>query len=305
MEERTASDIKQLNADYGITNKAKFVEGKGGFPILEIKNEYAQATISLYGGQVLSFQPIHQTQDLMFLSSQAYYQAGKAIKGGTPICWPWFGPDPEALGRASHGFVRNRLWSMREIVSTQDGSTAVVMGLVDTPQTRKIWDYAFDLTLVVSVGSSLTMELITRNTGDKTFSITQALHTYFKVGDISQVQVLNLEDTSYLDKLDGGKNKTQTGAVSFDSECDRIYLDVPSQLIIDDTALSRKIKITTANSNTAIVWNPGATISASMADLDDLDYQKFVCVETANAANEIIEIAAGSDYNMTANYILL
>ena len=295
-------NIEQLNAEYGIANKAKFVEGKGGFPVIEINNEYAKATISLYAGQVLSYQPVDRTQDMMFVSSEAYYTEGKAIKGGAPICWPRFGPDPEDKGRSNHGFVRNRLWNMREIATNQDGSTEVVMGLVDTPETRKIWDYAFDLAIAITVGSSLTIELTTRNTGDKPFSITQALHSYFRIGDIGQVRVLNLEDTSYLDKVDGGKNKTQTGAVTFDSECDRIYLDVPSQLVIDDMALGRKIKITAANSNTAIVWNPGAEISANMADLGDLDYQRFVCVETANAANEIIEIAAGNDYNLTANY---
>ena len=295
-------NIEQLNADYGISNKAQFVEGKGGFPVIEIKNEYAKATISLYAGQVLSFQPANQPQDMMFLSSKAYYTEGKAIKGGVPICWPWFGPDPEDKGRSNHGFVRNRMWQMREIESGQDGSTVVVMGLTDTPETRRIWDYSFDLTIAITVGASLTIELITRNTGDKPFEITQALHTYFRIGDISQVRVLNLEDTSYLDKVDGGKNKTQTGDVTFSSECDRIYLDVPSQLIVDDLALGRKIKITTANSNTAIVWNPGSQVSANMADLGDLDYQKFVCVETANAANEVITIAAGDDYNLTANY---
>jgi len=295
-------NIEQLSAEHGITDKAKIVEGKGGFPVIEIQNEYAKATISLYAGQVLSFQPVNQVQDIMFLSNKAYYAKGKAIKGGTPVCWPWFGPDPEDKGRGSHGFVRNRLWDVREIVSNQDGSTEVVMGLVDTPETRKIWNYGFDLTISITVGSSLTIELTTRNTGDEVFEITQALHTYFKIGDISQVQVLNLEDTSYLDKVDEGKNKTQTGVVSFEGECDRIYLDVPSQLVIDDKALGRQIKITAANSNTAIVWNPWATISANMADLGDLDYQRFVCVETANAANEIIEIAPGNDYNMTANY---
>lgn len=295
-------NLEQLNTDYGITNKAKFVEGEGGFPVVEITNEYAKAKISLYAGQVLSFQPVDQTQDMMFLSSKAYYTPGKATKGGVPICWPWFGPDPEDQGRASHGFVRNRMWNMAEISSNQDGSTTVVMGLEDTAETRKIWDFTFDLAIAFTVGSSLTIELTTRNTGDKPFNITQALHTYFRIGDISQVRILNLEDTSYLDKVDGGKNKTQTGDVTFNSECDRIYLDVPSQLIIDDMALGRKIKITAANSNTAIVWNPGAEISVSMADLGDLDYQKFVCVETANAANEVIEIPPGNDYNLTANY---
>ena len=106
----------------------------------------------------------------------------------------------------------------------------------------------------------------------------------------------------YIDKVDSGKQKTQTGAVTFSEECDRIYLNVPSELVIDDAALQRKIKITTSNSNTAIVWNPGATISAKMADLGDLDYKNFVCVETANAANEVIEVAPDSEYKMVAQY---
>ena len=295
-------NIEQLNADYGIANRVKFIEGKGGFPVMEISNDYARSTISVYGGQVLSFQPVNQTE-MMFLSSQAYYQQGKAIKGGAPVCWPWFGPDPEAR-RSSHGFVRNRLWKMTEVVSTQDGATKVTMGLTDTADTREIWDYAFDLAIVITVGSSLTIELVTRNTGKESFSITQALHSYFNVGDINKVRVLGLADKSYIDKVDEGKEKTQTGAVSFSEECDRIYLDVPSELVIEDADLDRKIKITATNSNTAIVWNPWAEISANMADLGEQDYQKFVCVETANAANEVIEVAAGREYKMTANYAL-
>ena len=295
-------NIEQLNADYGIADKAKFVEGKGGFPVIEINNEHARAVVSLYAGQVLSFQPANQPQDLMFVSDNAYYQSGKAMKGGSPVCWPWFGPDPEEKGRSSHGFVRNRLWTMRSLASTQDGATKVIMGIVDTPETRQIWDYSFDLAIAITVGSSLTIELITHNTGEENFSITQALHSYFKVGDITKVRVLGLTDKSYIDKVDGNKQKTQTGAVSFTQECDRIYFNVPSELTIDDASLNRKIKVTATNSKTAIVWNPWSEISANMADLADLDYQNFVCVETANAANEIIEVAAGSKYKMTANY---
>ncbi len=308
-------NIEQLNADYGIANKVKFIEGKGGFPAIEISNEYAQATISVYAGQVLSFKPVNQSE-VMFLSSQAYYQSGKAIKGGTPICWPWFGPDPEAKGRSSHGFVRNRLWQMRDVVSTHDGATQVIMGLVDTAETREIWDYSFEVAIAITVGSSLTIELITQNTGNQPFSLTQALHTYFQIADINQVAVLGLADKTYLDKVDGGQladktyldkvdggqQKTQAGTVTFSGECDRIYLDVPSELIIEDRAGNRNIKITATNSKTAIVWNPGADISANMADLGDRDYMNFVCVETANAANEIIEVAAGDHYKIAANY---
>lgn len=298
-------NIEQLNADYGIADMVKFVEGKGGFPMIEISNEQASATISVYGGQVLSFKPANQTEDVMFVSSQAYYQPGKAIKGGTPICFPWFGPDPDDQGRSSHGFVRNRLWQMRDVISTQDGATQVTMGLVDTPETRDIWNYSFDFSVVITVGEVLTIELITHNTGTDSFNITQALHTYFKVGDIDQVTVLGLADKEYLDKVDSGKQKTQNGEVTFSGECDRIYLDVPAELAVEDRALNRKITVKATNSNTAIVWNPAADISAKMADLGDLDYKSFVCVETANAANEIIEVAAGERYHMAANYSVM
>ncbi|MEN9520982.1 MAG: hypothetical protein RLZZ381_3570, partial [Cyanobacteriota bacterium] len=265
-------------------------------------NEYAEATISVYAGQVLSFKPVGQTEDMMFVSSQAYYQTGKAIKGGTPICWPWFGPDPENQGRASHGFARDRFWQVRDVVSNQNGATQVTMGLVDIPETRAIWNYSFDLSIVITVGKILTINLVTRNTGSESFFITQALHTYFKIGDLNQVRVLGLENKVYLDKVDRGQQKTQSGVVTFSGECDRIYLDVPPQLTIEDRALNRQIKVTANNSKTAIVWNPGVDISAKMADLGDRDYEHFVCVETANAANEIIEIAAGDYYNLTANY---
>ena len=294
-------NIEQLNADYGIADKVKFVEGEGGFPLIEINNEHARATISVYAGQVLSFTPANQTE-VMFLSSQAYRQAGKAIKGGAPICWPWFGPDPEDKGRPNHGFVRNRLWQMRDVVSTQDGATQVTMGLVDTAEIRKIWDYSFDLAIAITVGKVLTIELITRNTGEQSFAITQALHSYFKVGDIDRVTVLGLADRTYIDKVDEGKQKTQAGEITFSGECDRIYLDVPAELAIEDRELNRKIEITATNSKTAIVWNPGAKISASMADLGDRDYVNFVCVETANAADEVITVAAGETYKMTARY---
>ncbi len=295
-------NIEQLNADYGISNKVKFVEGEGGFPLIEVSNEYAQATISVYAGHILSFKPVNQQEDVIFLSSKVDYQSGKAIRGGTPICWPWFGPDPEAKGRPNHGFVRNRLWQMRDAIATQDGATKITMGLVDTPETRKIWDYSFDLAIAITVGSVLTVELITRNTGEQPFTITQALHTYFKIGDINQVAVLGLQDQEYLDKVDGGKQKTQTGEVTFSGECDRIYLDVQPELVIEDRLLNRKIRVTATNSKTAIVWNPGADVAAKMADLGDRDYENFVCLETANAANEIIEVSAGNQYILTSQY---
>lgn len=296
-------DVAQLNTDHGLADQLKIGEGKGSFPIIEINNAKASALISLYSGQVLSFRPKAETQDVMFLSDKAYYQTGKAIKGGIPICWPWFGPDPEGLGRTAHGFVRNRMWNMVRSLTTTNGDTQVTLGLSDTPETQAIWPKAFELTLVVTVGESLMVELITRNKGNAPFTVTQALHTYFKVGDVSQVQVLGLDGIQFLDKTDGGNEKTQVGAVTISEEVDRVYTNVTAaELVIVDTSFDRRIHITAQASKTAVVWNPWMEITAGMADLDDNDYKGFICVETANAAEDVVAIAPGAEARLVAHY---
>ena len=297
-------NVDQLNADYGIVNQLKFVEGKGGFPVIEVDNNKAKARISAYAGQVLSFQPVGEPEDLMFVSENAYYKTGKATKGGIPICWPWFGPDPEGLGRASHGFVRNRMWQVLSTEAMATGETRVKLGVSSSAETQEIWPHSFELAIEIVVGTQLSVSLITHNTGSEAFSITQAFHTYFAIGDVNQVQVLGLEDASYLDKVDGGTQKTQAGAVTISAETDRIYTGVKPELVIDDAALGRRIRITTTGSHTAIVWNPWAEISAKMADLAEQDYQRFICVETANAADETIQVAPGSDYQLQAVYAI-
>ncbi|ABW30065.1 D-hexose-6-phosphate mutarotase [Acaryochloris marina] len=295
-------NIEQLNADYGIADQLQFSLGQGDFPIIKINNAHAQAMISVYGGQVLSYRPTSAPEDLMFISEQAYYQTGKAIKGGTPICWPWFGPDPESLGRASHGFVRNRLWTVQSTSTTPSQEIKVKLGLVDTPETRDIWPHSFDLSIEFTIGSTLKIELITHNTGEQPFSITQALHTYFQVGDIAPLRVKGLEGAAYIDKVDGGVQKQQSGEIAIAEEVDRIYLGVSPALAVEDPTLNRRIEITASGSQTAVVWNPWVDNSTKMADLKDDDYQKFVCVETANAANEVIEIQSGTAYSLTADY---
>jgi len=163
--------IDLLNKEYAIHNQLSFLEGvntgakgedKHGFPFIKIDNNYASAVISIYGGQVLSFLPKTEKKDLLFVSDSAFYKTGKAIKGGIPICWPWFGNDPENQGRAAHGFVRNRMWSVQETATTDNGETQVSLCLVDTSETRLIWPYAFNLTLKITVGKELKIELLIR-----------------------------------------------------------------------------------------------------------------------------------------------
>jgi glucose-6-phosphate 1-epimerase len=295
-------NIEQLNAEFGIAEQVKFIEGKGGLPFIEVRNDQASALISTYAGQVLAFQPQGVADDLFFLSEKAFFQQGKAIKGGVPICWPWFGPDPEGLGRPAHGFVRNRQWNVIAVEAVSSAETKLVLGLRDTPETREIWPFAFELLLEINVGSTLGLTLITRNLGDQAFELTQALHTYFQVGDINQVKVRGLEAKDYLDKVDEGQRKTQSGAVIIDGEVDRIYLDVDQELTIEDPGLQRVIRIASSGSKTAVVWNPWSHISAQMADLNDEDYRNLLCVETANAAQEVVNLPPAGEYRLRADY---
>ncbi len=296
--------LTQLNNTYAIPGQLEFIQGKGDFLLAKIDNGQCCALISVYAGQVLSFRPVGQPHDLLFLSDMAYYQQGKAIKGGIPVCWPWFGPDPEGRGRPAHGFVRNRPWEVRATETLADGDTRITLGLVDSSDTLSIWSAAFDLSLQVTVGNALSVELVTRNTGDQPFTITQALHSYFKVGAIDKVQVLGLEAIDYLDKAGDGGRITQSGEVQFSQEVDRIYLDPPSGLVIADTVLGRRISITSRGSHTAVVWNPWAELSAGMGDLCDDDYQRFVCVETANAAADTVEIEESGEYRLGVDYLI-
>ncbi|MGZ0018741.1 D-hexose-6-phosphate mutarotase [Nitrosomonas sp. wSCUT-2] len=295
--------IEQLNTQFGIAGKVEFIAGNGGLPMIQVKTAKAKAVISLHAGQVLSYQPAGEADDVLFLSEKAYYQDGKAIKGGAPVCWPWFGADPEGKGRPGHGFVRNRGWNVIATEALANGDIKVTVGLDDTPETQAIWPHAFSLRQEIVVGDTLNLSLITRNTGKEKFNITQAFHTYFKVGDITRAKIAGLAGCDYLDKAGGGNTqKHQTGDVTIDAEVDRIYLNVGNTLTIDDTALSRRIQITSQGSKTAVVWNPWEKIAKDMADLEDDDYKRLLCVETTNAADDVREVAPGGECRLVADY---
>ena len=292
--------LDTLNAEHGIPDQLSFVEGPGGLPCIAVRNAFATARISMYAGQVLAFRQHGATADLLFVSEQAYYQQGKAIRGGVPVCWPWFGADPQGLGRPAHGFVRNRMWTVWGTATTAAGETQITLGLVDTPETLAIWPHAFQLTLKITVGATLRLALSTRNTGEAPLSITQALHSYFAVGDITQTTVTGLDGCRYIDKAAGagGAVKQQVGAVGISAEVDRIYTGAPAELAVQDAALRRAIRIVSEGSHTAVVWNPWTAIAAGMADLKDDEYLRFVCVETANAADEVVTVPPGGEHCM-------
>ncbi|MCG6985940.1 MAG: D-hexose-6-phosphate mutarotase [Thiocapsa sp.] len=297
-------DIEALNAEHGIDGVLRFTKGRGGFVMIEIANAHATALISPYGGQVLAYRPVDAAEDLLFVSDRAYFSEGKAIKGGIPVCWPWFGPDPEGKGRPAHGFVRAWPWTVLTTEALDDGSTRVRLGIADDKDTRAIWPQYFNLLVDIRLAGALAVDLVTRNAGDRPFRITQGLHAYFKIGDVDGVRVEGLDGCRYIDQAKDGAGAvlTQHGPVGFEREVNRIYEDVPSVLNIIDPAMGRRIRIESEQSRTAVVWNPWAETAMAMDDLDDQDYRRFICVETVNTASEVIEIPAGEDYRLGACY---
>ncbi len=293
-------NIEQLNTDLAVTGQLEFVEGKGGLIQARIKNDLGEAVISTYAAQVLSYKPAGDGEDLLFVSEAAYYQEGKATKGGIPVCWPWFGPDPQDKGRGGHGFVRNRQWQVMGSNALEDGSTRLVLGLDSNYDTLAIWPHAFELRMEFIVGATLSIGLITLNEGSEPVDITQGLHSYFRVGDISQASVMGLEGSSYIDKMDESAEKTQDGPVRIAGEVDRIYTGVEGDLVVDDPVLGRRIRIASQGSRSAVVWNPWIDTTKAMGDLQDDDYQRMLCVETTNAGPDVVNIPAGGDYRLGA-----
>ena len=299
MNEKT---IEQLNKDFSIDGQLQVVQGDGGFPFVEIDNGEGFALISIYAGQLLSYRPASETEDLMFLSRRAHYEDGKAIKGGIPICWPWFGPDPEQQGRQAHGFARSCYWKLLATEATPEGSTKVTLGLSDDEQSRSIWPNKFELWLEIEVGATLTVSLTTHNKSHHEFVMTQGFHTYFSVADISRVSVLGLEGVEYQDAADEWTQKEQVGALTVDGEVNRVYWGADEDIVLVDDVRGRHIRIVATNSNTAIVWNPWSKVAASMDDLEDNDYQRFICLETTNAYVDVVEIGPDETYCLKTEY---
>lgn len=280
----------QLNQQFGIKDHLQFSQEENGFVMIDITNQYATAQISTYAGQVIAYKPNGEDEDLLFLSDKVIYQEGKAIRGGIPICWPWFGDDTSGYERPAHGFVRNQQWEVNTTETLDDGRTSVTLSAVDTEMTRELWHYKFILELEIIIGPSLEVKLTTKNTDKHFFTITQALHTYFNVSDVNNVLIKGLEGKSYIDKLDSFSIKHQEGNISISDEVDRIYQKAPEHVTLIDSGFDRTITISSYGCETAIIWNPWSTSASKIADLDKDSYRNFVCVETANVFTDSLTI---------------
>jgi len=293
--------MEQWNVAHGIAGQVVFSSGKGDMPVVEIHNELAQASIALQGAHVLEFKAAGQ-EPLIWMSDDATFAPGKSLRGGVPICWPWFGPHASDSSLPSHGPARTADWKPVDVYANDDGSTQLSFEMTQTDKTRQQCGHPLTVQLHVNVGSSLTLVLETTNRGSESFTLGEALHTYFKVGDVRQAQIEGLNACDYIDKVDGSKIKQQHGAIGIDAETDRIYLGTGNNCRIIDPVMGRSIEIRTEGSASVVVWNPWLETASKMGDLGENGYLNMLCVETTNAATDVVQLAPGSTHFMTANY---
>ena len=299
-------DIHALNQQFSNIKGIRFIDGNNGLPFIKIDNQNASALISIYAGQVLSYQPSGASEDMMFISDNAYFMDGKAIKGGVPICWPWFGSASTKKGEKlpDHGFVRDNFWTVSSCNALENGDTKIKLTFIASKTTQTLWAYKFNLSLEITIGNRLTLELVTENTGDECFSITEAFHTYFKVGDINKINILGLEKTDYLDKSNHFSPSIQTGTLKISKETDHIYTDIQHNITLIDPVFKRKITLKASGNKNVVVWNPWQVGAQKIADLNDGDYQQFVCIEMANVGSEKIKIQPNQHHRLITHYCL-
>ncbi len=293
------TDPAELNRQFAIANVVSFDAGKGGLTRVTIKSPAAEAEIYLHGAHVTRFDPKDQPP-LLFMSALSHFEAGKAIRGGIPICFPWFGPkagDPKA---AAHGFARLMEWSVDSTANTGTGAS-VVLGLTSSDKTKALWPADFSVKYTVTVGDQLTLSLAVTNSGAAPAKFEEALHTYLNIGDIEALTIAGLGDTTYLDKVNAGAQMPQEEQlIHFTGETDRVYLDTQSTCTVHDPALGRQIRIAKTGSRSTVIWNPWINKAKAMADFGDDEWPGMVCVETCNVADDAVSLAPGATHTMEA-----
>jgi glucose-6-phosphate 1-epimerase len=280
-----------------LDHHCRLTTGNGGLELIRIENGLAEAEIYLDGGHVAHYQPRRAAKPVLWTSAHSHWQQGEPIRGGVPVCWPWFGASGPA-DSPPHGIARIATWRWIDSAALTDGGTRVVLALEDSTASRRWWPHPFTLQLAVTVGHDLDLALRVRNQGQETVTWTGALHTYFAVSDVRQVQVEGLSERTFVDRMDGDARKVQHGPIAFEGETDRIYLDPGPVSRIVDPAWDRRIVIAKRGSGSTVVWNPWVAKSARMPDFGDEEWPEMCCVETARAADDACTLAPGEKHEL-------
>ena len=293
-----------LNEHFGRDGAVRFGNRFGG-EVAMLRSDSGTAVVALQGAQVLSWVP-HGGQDVLWLSPVAVLGTGKAVRGGIPICWPWFGPASGPAGgpasepaKPAHGFVRAAPWEVVE-TSAGGGHAKIRLSLDATGIDPALWPHQAMCELEIVLDNALTVSLLTKNVGVAPFDLTQALHTYLAVGDVTQISLEGLDGCAFIDQLAPGPLKVQHGAIQIAGEVDRIYQASPQTVRVLDRGNARIIDVAKTGSHTTVVWNPWVEKSARLGDMGVDGYRRMICVEAANAGQDVVTLAPGARHQLVS-----
>ena len=255
-----------------------------GYPVVTVNHSTCKAQVALHGAHVMSWCPTGH-EEVLYLSPDAVYREGKAIRGGIPICWPWFNAHPSDPDLPSHGLVRNQFWELESTDADDEGVVAKLR------RTTEHWT----VVATIRMASSLEVAIESTNLGDDQLLVSGALHSYFRVGDVRQITIKGLEDAAYLDTVGQHTNRHQTGVIEIDREVDRYY-DSSAAVRLEDPLKERTILIDKENSPSTVVWNPWIEKAAALGDLPNEDYLAFACVEAAITNDRAVALSQGETH---------
>jgi glucose-6-phosphate 1-epimerase len=274
---------------------------RGGLEVVELATPASTCTIALHGAQVLTFTP-RGDRDWLWVSDRAYFQVGKPLRGGIPICFPWFGPHATERDSPPHGFARTRLWRLGRVDELGGQRLRAELTLAPDPAGAPLFPGAFAARLAVTAGEALELAFEVTNGGEAPFSFEVALHTYFAVGDIDAITVEGLGGCAYVDRVAGGARRHQDqGALPIRGEVDRIY-DSGGPVTLVDPARARPIQVRSRAAGSTVVWNPGAEKARTIVDMSPEGFRRFVCVETANVGDRRITLRPGETHETSVRY---
>jgi glucose-6-phosphate 1-epimerase len=277
---------------------ARLQEVPGGLQKLVIDAPAAGAEIFLHGAHVAHFQP-RGHRPVLFLSRKSLFRPDKPIRGGVPICFPWFGPKADDSAAPMHGFARFSQWNLESIERVGDGAR-VALSLHSNEATRKYWPHDFAARFTATFADVLDMTLRVTNTGRSPIVFQEALHTYLAVSDVRNVTLRGLENTRYLDKVAGGEGVESPQPMRFTGETDRVYPDTTARCVVDDPGLKRKITIEKSGSNATVVWNPWIERAKALPDFGDDEWPAMLCVETANTTDCAVTLKPRESHTIRA-----
>ena len=265
------------------------------YPVILVSNSSCSARIALHGAHLFHWAPTG-AQNVIYNSPNSIYREGKAIRGGVPICWPWFNAHPTDHTLPSHGIARNRFWNLTD-ASESEHSTTLTFSLTSSEETMAIWPHEFLATVTITLGEQATISLTSTNTGASEIIVGGALHTYLSVNHVSEATISGLEDTAYINTVGTESHHTQSGPITFDQEVDRIYTNTSADITLSDS--QRSLLVSRSGSSSAVVWNPWIEKAKGLGDLPDEAYQHFVCIEAANAKEDVHPLAPGESHTLS------